>query len=478
MTSQRTTQGTLRRLGIGAMGLLILSGCVELDNGETITQEQINMTFEPAPQSVDVPVNTNVTIRTGITLNPEIVNADTILLEGPDGEKVAVDVGYSNNVIELIPRQPLQPKTTYRTTVTNSVTSADGLELDGSISASFTTQTLDVDAPVPKLAKWESQMLRFGKAVGDDLMQVSRDQARNPSGALLDKTYYDGQRVFLQIAEYVEAKGEDASAWYRYATRAEDIYIVGYVKRENHVVAPWFRFSHGAYMQWQRTNNEIVRPTIIGLRDRPPFSEATSNRTSWYQQRYSREIAYAIQSNVIAEKMGEERKTERMAVLTDMALGHIEQWTTGNFIDPDPNWRFVQSFMTGLTATALIELQEHTPDARIQPAIKAMADWLWEEMWVANVNGSGYGAFKYVNRSLSGVGGPSPAPDLNMLILPMYTWLYKETGDRVYRERADLIFAGGVELAFLGGGKQFNQSYRDTFQALEWREEGLSKWGN
>lgn len=61
-----------------------------------------------------------------------------------------------------------------------------------------------------------------------------------------------------------------------------------------------------------------------------------------------------------------------------------------------------------------------------------------------------------------------PAPDLNLLISPMFEWLYKQTGQSRFRVRADTIFEGGVKGAWLVGGKQFNQNYMWSFDQVKW----------
>lgn len=70
---------------------------------------------------------------------------------------------------------------------------------------------------------------------------------------------------------------------------------------------------------------------------------------------------------------------------------------------------------------------------------------------------------------LYNTGGTEPAPDLNQLIAPAYAWVYQRTGDLSYRDKADAIFAGGVKGAWLDGAKQFNQSYRWSFDYVKWR---------
>jgi len=334
------------------------------------------------------------------------------------------------------------------------------------------------------LSQWEEEMVTEGKIRGDYLRNSGNAASR------LDAVYYDAQRVFLEIADYTG----DAEPWTGYADTAGDIYRTQYLEPNDYIVAGYMRFAHGNFMDWERTGDETARDRVLQLQENAAFSAPELNGTSssWYQQRYSREIAYAIENNMLAEKTGAEPNEPRMEMLLDMALGHIDQWTSGNFIGSDPQWHFVQSFMTGLTASALIDYQEHAeaegrPDHRIEPAIAKLTAWLWENMWVEDVGGSpgawntnggtGQGAFRYVSPTTEGVGTTNPAPDLNMLIAPMFAWMYKQTGDQQYLEKADKIFNGGVAMASIDDGKRFNQSYRTSFTFLRFRDQGTELWG-
>jgi len=236
-------------------------------------------------------------------------------------------------------------------------------------------------------------------------------------------------------------------------------------------------------MDWKDTGDSESRDYLELLRDRPPFSYPTGYEDEWAKQKYSREVAYSIESQIVAERAGYARQTDRLNTLVDLALGHIDIWVNKDYIDTDPDWQFCQAFMTGLTGSALIAHYERSvelgnPDDRVIPALERLTEFLWDEMWVADVNGSGYGAFEYVQPSTSGVGSESPAPDLNQLIAPMFAWLYLQTGDATYLKRGDAIFAGGVELADLGAAKRFNQNYRSSFQFVEWRREAVRKHGS
>jgi hypothetical protein len=121
--------------------------------------------------------------------------------------------------------------------------------------------------------------------------------------------------------------------------------------------------------------------------------------------------------------------------------------------------------MAGLTMEALIQYNTAVGgDSRILPAIQSAVDSMWSHNWLP-----GNQSFQYIDQQLSGVGGPDPAPDLNMLIAPAYAWMYHQTGNPMYQQEADAIFKGGVQDAYLQGAKQFDQNYLFAFDFLTWR---------
>lgn len=328
-----------------------------------------------------------------------------------------------------------------------------------------------IPARPPKIEQWEKNMVeyghRWGKALQDETEYLRKFKL----------LYYDAQRVHEQIGEYL---GE-AQPWRDYGQKAESTYK-RYLEKSGFRALGYQRFPHGLYLDWKHAGDNESRKYLELLRDRPPFSWPEGKEDSWARQKYSREVAYSIQSQIIAERAGYPRQRDRLSSLVDLALGHIDIWVTKDYIDSNPDWQFCQAFMAGLTASALIEyyqqqVERDTPDSRILPAIERLAGFLWDEMWVTNVDGSGYGAFEHVQPSTRGVGSESPSPDLSLLIAPMYSWLYLQTGEEKWLNRGDDVFAGGVELAWLGRAKGFNQNYRSSFDFVEWRAEAIEKHG-
>ena len=347
----------------------------------------------------------------------------------------------------------------------------------------------------PEFEQWERDMITYGKKWGEYISDAS-------SSNRLNAVYYDGQWIYYQIADYTG----DAEPWTTYARAAEKVYRDGYLKPNGYKIPGYWRFPHGLYEDNLRGSDSTLEQ-IAAIRDNPSFSDPawTDYSWKWYHARYSREIAYAIHSNLTAEKAGLPRQESRMQAYLKMAENHLDQWLRGDYSNPaigDTSHDRMKPFMFGLTAHALIEFYEwekengRDPNAYVHDIPGRLAEfarWMFEEaknvngkrMWVPDLGGSGgawndnggtgYGAFRYVD-----AGSRSelePAPDLNLLIAPAYAWLYNQTGDMAFRSMADELFSGGVALAATHwNGKIFDQNYRWSFKYVQWRKQGDRKW--
>ena len=290
--------------------------------------------------------------------------------------------------------------------------------------------------PIPALARWERSMQLFGRLQGDPV--------RIAAEGLWDGgvSFYDGTRVFYQIADYTGSEG-----WNFSAHTLADLYRAK-VLELNGALAGWRIFPKGLYMDYKRTGNEKSKQAAILLSKNGAFCPQGGSAS----EGLSRETAYCINSYLIAELLGEPRNP-KLSVAIDNALGHIDQWFVKN---TSTNWA---PFMFGLTSEALISYYEQVkPEPRILAAIKLGVDAVWDRAWIEKNQ-----AFWYRLDS------QTPAPDLNMLIAPAFAWVYKQTGDVKYRDRGDKIFAGGVAGAFLYSGKVFSQNYHNSFDYVQSR---------
>jgi hypothetical protein len=269
-------------------------------------------------------------------------------------------------------------------------------------------------------------------------------------------TYYDGQRVYFQIADYTGDR-----SWERYGQAAEVIFRDRNVLPRKGGVPGYWNFTRGLRIDAERTRDEKSREAVLLMARNSAYARDDTPLESTRSEASSREVAYAIMSYIDAEKLGAPRR-QRLAALVDQALGHLQQW----FVQKSSsNWA---PFMVGLTAEALISYHTHIrKDPRIVPALERATDAMWKEAWLPKSE-----AFFYRADNPRGA-----APDLNLLVAPIFAWLYLETGKPIYRDRGDQVFAGGVRHANIDASqKHFNQSYRWSFDYVKWRREADSRW--
>lgn len=333
-------------------------------------------------------------------------------------------------------------------TVTLTITNEQGASASDDVTVAVNIvegNAVETVPDPPQLAKWEADMHTFGQQHGLKLGQNLEDGNTNSS---LSCTYYDAARVFYQIADYT---GDPV--WNTYAGYAITAYGANYVIPNNGGTPGYWNFSKGLRMDYERTGDVASQNAAILLSQKAAYAKDSTPLTWTVGSNLSREVAYAIHSYIDAELLGEPRRG-RLAGLFEQALGHLDQFlAAGDSTDYAP-------FMFALTAEALIRYYYHVnKDARIVAKIAPLADWTWTNAWVAQDQSFWYRA---TNQSRG-------SPDLNLLIAPVYAWLYHQTGNIQYRDQADQIFEGGVKGAWLNGAKQFNQNYRFSFDYITWR---------
>ena len=305
------------------------------------------------------------------------------------------------------------------------------------------------NTPIPSLNAWESNMTTFGRQICNKLAPGVEDPSIQA-----DSVYYDGERVYYQIAAYT---GDPT--WKYCAGLAERIYRDGYALPNNGRVAGWDSFTSGLLMDYQWTGDATSRDAIVLISQNAAFASDGTPLEWTADPASSREVAYAIMSYLNAESAGAPRRA-RLADMVNQALGHIDQW----FISKTAS--YVRPFMVGITMQALIQAYDATHDSRIPGAVRTAVDGLWPSMWLTDCQ-----CFMYTN-VVNSTGGMDPAPDLNLIVAPAYAWMYYMTGETKYRDRGDQIFAGGVANAptWLYLGKQFDQSYWWSPAYVTWRK--------
>jgi hypothetical protein len=308
------------------------------------------------------------------------------------------------------------------------------------------------EVSIPFLDAWQNHMTTFAQKHCATLGQGGQTFDEQ-----LAATYYDMTRVMYQVSDYT-----GSSTWNACAIAARGIYRARYVIPHGGNIQGYWSFATGLRMDWQRTRDALSQNAVVMLSTTMYASDAFPLEWTQGLDR-TREVAYATMALIEAEAVGQPRRQRRVD-LVNQAYGHMNQWfVTFNWRTPLPDGTLPQfsPFMVGLTAHSLIRDWEQTHDSRLVPALQLAADWLWANAWEPAKQAMVYD-LNQIPRN--------PQPDLNLLIAPMYAFLYKMTGDTRYRDRGDQLFAGGVQFAFLDGAKQFNQNYWWSFDYVLWRQ--------
>ncbi len=308
---------------------------------------------------------------------------------------------------------------------------------------------------IPRLAEWQANMKKFGRKWCLDPNQQTLWEG--------NVWYYDGIRIFYQLADYT------GDSFYRDVCVPNFLPLYrNFVLNAEPGVQGWRVFPHGLYENFLRTGSSASQQAVFKLADNSVWSGTGGG----VDATLSRETAYLIHAYLYKQALGGgfHHNLERTVA---MALGHLDQ------VAVSKTATVIKPFMLGLTFEALIHYYEQSGDPRIPALIKKSADWLWYEsgLWDA-----GSQSFLYINKQIPNDDPATPAPDLNLLIAPVYGWLYHMTGQSDYQDIGDRIFAGGIPVDpdgdgyYTGGsclactGKIFSQNYRWSIDYVNWRQ--------
>jgi hypothetical protein len=293
-----------------------------------------------------------------------------------------------------------------------------------------------------------------------------------------DSWFYDGLLVYQQIAAYQN----NPAKWDVCEQNVNQVYRDGFVLPNKGRLAGYMIFTEGLYYDYVSHRTAADLAAIDDIYQRASFAQTFHGDLFGAQ----REAAYRLEADLweslthnqthAASGLGPTNWTAAQWVQYDVAhiLSTIEMYTAEN--------QPFEYFMTGLQAKALINYYVMTgkTDVRIPPAVKQLADYVYS---------SGYGkqvsdpyAFGYAS-PWPIYGAPSTGGEaLNLLIAPMYAWLFSITGNTTYQTEGDKIWQGGVLMrksggangpfSFTGnGGKVFSQNYEWSFNYVTWRSK-------
>lgn len=292
-------------------------------------------------------------------------------------------------------------------------------------------------------ALWELNMMVKGHNACSEVQNGANFDEK------LAACYYDCPLVYKQIGDYTH----DYATWNPCLAAGRNVYGAQYVVANGGVVPGYWNFTQGS--RWAGDGNVVDL-----LSHHASYAGGDSPGDISHDPNFQREVAWALQSYIDGNALGFGPYDRMTPWLENLLYYHQMQFVLHTSA-------YVKPFMVGISSMALIRYYEEVePDPRILATLKFTSASLWRDFWVGSAGG-----FKYSDVVVNGE-STAPAPDLNLLILPMWGWLYKVTGDPLYIQQGDQIFHEGVTRAFLGHGKQFDQNYLFSFKYVEWRNGG------
>ncbi|HVA64427.1 MAG TPA: putative Ig domain-containing protein [Terriglobales bacterium] len=357
---------------------------------------------------------------------------------------------------------------------------------------SFTASKAAAFPAIPDKALWETNMTfswpqgagntGLGYWYNGETLQGNCESTADSEGI----QYYDGAWVYDQIGIYTNnlatwVTGSNKSPCPTAAAgsgpqgaAASMALYHKYLTDQSYRVQGYWVFPHGLYYACVTGGNAQACTDLHSLTVTDGL--LLSNNTGYFDATNVREGSYALGL----------RRLDYDAGGGSTSLAQIQQLVTHclGFADAIANGTTGadQPFMDGLLAQALLEyyLDPKTgnqSDPRIPPAIQALADHLWAKDWIPRTGGNGlfvYNRLQEDNGILT-TGGGSDLRNLNLMVAPLYAWLYEQTGDTRYLGEGDAIWDSGVTDNIDNGlgwsGKNFSQQYRWSFDYVLWRSQ-------
>jgi hypothetical protein len=295
-----------------------------------------------------------------------------------------------------------------------------------------------------------------------------------------DSWFYDGVMVYYNVQSLVN----DGDNWAQCRENVAQVYRDNYALKQK--IFELMMFTEGYYLDYSSDSNTGTDADLQLINQLDGEMYAPYHAVMVDVTYLQRETAYALKNAIYASALQQNnsRFNNTTAFWRDYALdhvlGHVDQ------ICLSQNAQYFESFMTGLEAEALIQYYDVVGhDPRIPPAVKCLADYMYSSVY--NTVTSDPGSFPYDKWRMltnAGVGnnGGSCMINMNMLIVPMFAWVFKNTGLSAYQAEGDEIWnhgvlfdgcQGGLAANLTGpsgnSGKQFSQQYYWGPSYVAWR---------
>ena len=241
-----------------------------------------------------------------------------------------------------------------------------------------------------------------------------------------------------------------------------------YLIPAGYAASPHWSQMESLYLDWLVMGDAASRDAVLQVAERlTAFDAPIDDRNkNWLENRVQARVLLVWW---LAEKI--QGKSSKFSAYLDKDIPRVLAMQ-----QPDGHWGFFSTcglshnYATGMLADFLTRIYDQRPGPYNPTILKSMTklgDYLWSTQWRGNANPADK-SFNYVSGECAGTGSPTSAPDLNGLMLPLFGWLGKTTGDATWFTRGDQVLAG-MQNASVYLYRQFSESYSSSFRYFGYR---------
>jgi hypothetical protein len=246
-------------------------------------------------------------------------------------------------------------------------------------------------------------------------------------------------------------------------------YRDGYLIPAEYSASPHWSQMEGLYLHWKLTGDTASRDAVLIVASK--FTGAFAQNDSWFgiPQSEGRIQARTLLAMWLAEKInGVTDANLTPAIVKAMADMNADGWTPFSSTCGGS-----LNYMNGMLWDVLTRLRLARPDAAynttIDTNVVAFGNYLWDSQWRGVTPGDSQ-SFNYISLECTGTGSPSPAVDLNGLIVPVFGYLGKYV-DASWFTKGDQVFAAmaGAFIDVEQGYRQFSENYTSSYRYLGYK---------
>jgi hypothetical protein len=321
---------------------------------------------------------------------------------------------------------------------------------------------------IPGLSQWESTMRAANNGGG----QVWCANPKDPTdifafGVESEVWYYDGARVYFNIADYTGDPTWNNCA-HNIASQYAD-YAIG----ANGGVPPWRVFPHGLARAALKYPGEPKFLQAFNLMLNKGFVTPYGGRLD---DIIIRETSYALNFYTVAESVLGYPRNPHMQHTAEFIMSMLLSYT-----DNTSRYTMNQTFYDGLAMEALIGYYQLTKDTRVLVVVRRMLDSIWANYDQVNhviiYNPDPVGPHCSDTPTWwEGAAGDCAYHNiygkiLHNLISGAFAWYWSVTANDTYRAEGDELFQHCLDFPPFSG-KEFSQAYRWSFYYVTTRTTG------